>query len=64
MIVMKGVVGAGVAFDPASAAVRVVFFFPDGDGGFNGVDDVTAGIESGVSVGSGDSDADGYVAKL
>ena len=64
MIVMKGVVGAGVAFDPASAAVRVVFFFPDGNGGFDGVDDRTAGIESGVSVSCGDNNTDGYVAKL
>ena len=59
MIVMKGVVGAGVAFDPLGGAVSVMFFFPDGDGGFNGVDDRTTGAEGGIAVGSGDGDANG-----
>ena len=61
---VSGFFRAGVAFDPASAAVRVVFFFPDGNGGFDGVDDRTAGIESGVSVGCGDGDADGNFTDL
>lgn len=58
------VFGAGVAFDPLGIAVGVMFFFPDGYGGFDGIDDRTAGIKRGVSVGSGDSDANGEFAHL
>ena len=61
---VSGFFRAGVAFDPVSAAVRVVFFFPDGNSGFDGVDDGTASIESGVSVGSGNGDANGYFTNL
>ena len=56
---VRGFFRAGVAFDPASAAVSVMFFFPDGNGGFDCVDDRSASIESGVSVGRGNGDADG-----
>lgn len=58
------VFGAGVAFDPCAGAVRVVFFFPDGDGGFDGIDDGAAGVEGGVSMGSGDGDGDGNFTDL
>lgn len=54
-----GVFCAGVAFDPNAGPIRVVFFFPDGDGGFNGVDDVAAGRKCGIAVGGADGDADG-----
>lgn len=61
---MKGVTGAIVAFDPLGGAVRVVFFFPDGDGCFDGVNDGTTGAEGSIAVGGGDDDADGHLANL
>ena len=47
------------AFD---SAVRVVFFFPNGDAGFGFVDDVAAGVEGGSSVGGGDRYVNCHVA--
>lgn len=64
VVVFVAVFGAGVAFDPEGGAVGVVFFFPDGYGGFDGVDDGAAGCEGGVTVGGGDCDADGNFADL
>lgn len=55
---------AAVAFHPDAGAVCVVLFFPDGDGGFDGVDDGAAGIEGGVAVGCGNGDGDGDVTDL
>ena len=40
-----------VALDPDAGAIGVVFFFPDGDGGFDRVDDSAAGVKGGVAVG-------------
>ena len=61
---MDGISRAGVAFDPLGTAVGIVFFFPDGNGRFDGVDDRAAGAESCFSVGSGNGDANGYFTNL
>ena len=55
---------AVVAFHPDAGAVGVVFFFPDRDGVFNGVDDGAAGVECGIAVGGADSDGDGNFSDL
>ncbi len=52
------VLGAGVALDPDAGAIGVVLFFPDGNGGFDRVDDGAAGVECRITVGGGDSDTD------
>jgi len=64
MIVMKGLFGAGVAFDPFCSAVGVMFFFPDGDRRFDGINDRTTGAEGGIAVSSGNNDTNGYFANL
>lgn len=46
----------GVAVDPAGVAALVVLFFPDGDAGFDFVDNVLAGFETRTAVGGGDAD--------
>ena len=42
--------GTAVAFHPCAGAIGVVFFFPDGDGGFDGIDDGSAGGEGGGKI--------------
>ena len=64
MIMMKGVAGACVAFDPLGSAVSIMFFFPDGDGRFDGINDGAAGCEGCIAMGSGDNNTNGYLAKL
>ena len=55
---------AGMALDPNAGAIRVVLFFPDGHGGFDGIDNRSAGGEGGVAMGGGDGDTDGNVTDL
>jgi len=58
------VLGARVALHPDACAIGVVFLFPDGDGGLDGVDDGAAGVEGRITVGGGDGDADGDFTNL
>lgn len=51
VLVIFPMLGAMVAFNPDACAVGVVFFFPDRDGVFDGVDDGTAGVKGGIAVG-------------
>ena len=53
-----------VAFNPDAGAIGVVFFFPDGNGVFDGVDDGAAGVEGGIAMGGADGDGDGDFANL
>ncbi len=48
----------GVALDPDAGAVCIMLFFPDGNCGFDRVDDSAAGVEGGIAMGGGDGDAD------
>src|SRR4051812_39267961 len=50
--------------DPGVGAVRPDFFFPDGDFGFQGVDEEAGGFEGFVAVGGGDGDQDGRLFDL
>lgn len=53
-----GVQGPVVTAHPFTTAVGKVFFLPNRDAGLHFVDDVTAGLESGVTVVGGDADDD------
>ena len=62
--VLMPVLGTRMALHPGACAIGVVFFFPDGYGGFDGIDDGAAGGEGGVAVGGRDGDGDGDVTNL
>ena len=62
MVVIR--VRAMVATDPAGIAIGEVFLFPNGDSGFHLIDDESACVEGGVSMGGGDADDDGEAADL
>ena len=61
MIMQWGVAGTSMALDPLGGAVCVMFFFPDGNGSLDLIDDSTAGAEGGIAVGCRDSNANGDV---
>lgn len=52
------------AVDPFGFAGSVVFLFPDGDAGFDFIDDVAAGVERFATMGCADADPDGDVADI
>ena len=62
MVVIR--VRAMVATDPAGIAIGEVFLLPDGDAGFHLIDDESACVEGGVSMGGGDADDDGEATDL
>ena len=51
VIVFLSMLSTVVAFYPDAGSIGVVFFFPNRDGVFDGVDDGAAGVEGGIAVG-------------